>query len=623
MPRTSYGDEKREQSWKVIHALLQRKSVFAPGELEGVAIGYIDWESDSPVLRVSGTLADLSSLCGNGLSIDLIRESLTEHLGHKFLDILEDTRERRAGRGSDQWFFNIRLWSSNVEENEIEFDKLWKKKRSERSNKSGRLGDIVTPTSQTINLVINNFESVLSPYEGLIKDFLDRASFEFSNAEINKLSGNDFKQRLLEIIQQVSNANAAIIFHFREADKSWFPENISGETADAYSQLLSHEILAKLSKDKVITRESHGTVVTFNEDIFSIIPLEENSSLGLSKNSIIVLCDLPQNSIFVCDPAGRIVSSFYSISKDLLSQSIDNLESSILDALKQSFRFVSPNLYNRRFKIFCQNLHKMTVYFQPIVKLNPIRLYGWEALARDPITLKAPTGLFATAELWGIQFLTELDLYFLRKSTQLYRQAREEIKKNRDEETFPLAVNVYPDSIVRSSYIDEVERIIKSGDLYSAKLTLEISEKCALPLLNRGDDRPTWIEFKEKLREYARRGTEVTFAIDDFGVGHASVGRLVGLGLEYIKIDQEILKYDAPVRDGVIKFVRDTLIEANMKAPQIVLEGVDENYPLRSLLEPHLGAQLIQGYLIGQATEKIYSRLNNNQFNAIKKQLIK
>lgn len=151
--------------------------------------------------------------------------------------------------------------------------------------------------------------------------------------------------------------------------------------------------------------------------------------------------------------------------------------------------------------------------------------------------------------------------------------------------------------------------------LPTGKLILEVSEKSALPqTLHWNDDKPTWSEFRERLKEYARRKTGVRFAIDDFGVGHASVSRLIGLRLEYVKIDQEVLSYESEVRDSVIRFVRDALIESNGHAPHIVLEGVDENYPLRSIIRSDVGAQSIQGFLVGRASDKIYHRLSDDKY---------
>ncbi|NJM46379.1 MAG: EAL domain-containing protein [Alkalinema sp. RU_4_3] len=627
MPRTSYGDDKRKQSWRIIKSLLQKKHDSSDDRLmfEDLMIIYHDWEAQgSPSIEVKGTLASLSALCGENFSIEQVRESLNEHLSSRFLKILQDNRKRKAGRGADQWHFKISLWSIQIEENEEKFNTLWESRRPKQEKDSGRLRgrlqDVVASENRSNdNPTVSRLESVLAPYEDLVQEFVTTFNENFIDSSLKSISEANLRKGLLEIIRKVSDSDAVILYELSK--KTWQPKYNSGDEEDFYTQLIFSNILILLKRDEVFANDSHGIIIEFDGKMFSVIPLETTNSSSPARTSILILCNFSRNSIFKQDPVGRIISAFYTISKESLCQSIDNLESSVLDALKKSFRFVSLNLYNRRFELFCKQLFKMTVYFQAIVKLEPALLEAWEALARDPATMRAPVELFSAAELWGVKFLTELDLYFLRKSTQLYYEARVDTNKNRYHDILPLAVNVYPDSLMRSAYLQEIRTIIDKKILPAGKLILEISEKSALPqVLNWNDDKPTWFNFREHLKEYARQGTRVKFAIDDFGVGHASVSRLIGLRLEYVKIDQEVLGYEPKVRDSVIQFVRDALLESSGNAPHIVLEGVDEKYPLYSILDSNTGAQSIQGFLIGKASEKIYDRLNETQYKALQKQ---
>ncbi len=45
----------------------------------------------------------------SGLTIEEVREALNEHLGGKFLRIAVDQREQKAGRGAEQWKFQLKL----------------------------------------------------------------------------------------------------------------------------------------------------------------------------------------------------------------------------------------------------------------------------------------------------------------------------------------------------------------------------------------------------------------------------------------------------------------------------------------------------------------------------------
>lgn len=137
MPRTSYGDQKRSQSWKLLAALLQSKGDSNSDSItvENVTITYCNWSgTETPYLEVKATLKALAVL--SSLSIEQVRESLTEHLG-KHLEILEDRRSQKAGRGAENWTFVLQLWSRNLDENKREFEALWQLRKSgERPQRS-------------------------------------------------------------------------------------------------------------------------------------------------------------------------------------------------------------------------------------------------------------------------------------------------------------------------------------------------------------------------------------------------------------------------------------------------------------------------------------------------------
>jgi hypothetical protein len=77
MPRTSYGDEKREQAWTIVSVLLDQKVDDHTERvmLQDLTVAYKDWESqDSPSIEVRGTLSALSTLCGENFSVEQVRE---------------------------------------------------------------------------------------------------------------------------------------------------------------------------------------------------------------------------------------------------------------------------------------------------------------------------------------------------------------------------------------------------------------------------------------------------------------------------------------------------------------------------------------------------------------------
>ena len=101
------------------------------------------------------------------------------------------------------------------------------------------------------------------------------------------------------------------------------------------------------------------------------------------------------------------------------------LEKSIADILKTTYKYVNDKMYERRFALFCEDLKCIEIYFQPILYFDKnnmanINIESWEALARDSCTQNTPVALFETAELWGVRFQVELDLYCIRSALKKY-----------------------------------------------------------------------------------------------------------------------------------------------------------------------------------------------------------
>ena len=212
---------------------------------------------------------------------------------------------------------------------------------------------------------------------------------------------------------------------------------------------------------------------------------------------IMVICGLPRNSHLLGNAYGRILSSFYQSSQELLEPAL--VEAAIIDALKKDFQFVSESLYERRFQLFCERLQRVVVYFEPVICIdgNEFFISGWEALARDTESLTAPVDLFEAAELWGSRFKVELDQYFLKVAAKSYKEARK-LKQRRLSDVVPLSVNVYPESLVRTAYFEAVREILAEDIISPRNLVLEISEKSELPQFENGIKLDNPLAFFEK-----------------------------------------------------------------------------------------------------------------------------
>jgi EAL domain-containing protein (putative c-di-GMP-specific phosphodiesterase class I) len=462
--------------------------------------------------------------------------------------------------------------------------------------------------------LINNIDrrdylpNYLDVYEDLIQDLisnLSEASFVEDGLSSKK---SRFEDTILSLIQDSSEANFVLIFQSDEQGylsvtaQSDFVETSENQNLVAS---LTSKFLPSISIESIFNPEHHGIqkkCVVNGEDLhkfFVFIPLD----LG-PKSKFMVVAGLPETSKYLGDAYGKVISSFYHNCYNS-PRNIALVEAAVIDDLKEDYKFLSLSLYNRRFELFCNRLKTMTVYFEPILELDSLTISGWEALARDPENATAPYDLFHAAELGGVKFMIELDQHFLRVATEKYRDGRREIKQNRPHDILPLSVNVYPESLTRKAYFRTVQKIIQEDKLIPGnKLILEISEKISLPKYDTDKGpKASWLGFKAELVKYVRE-LEVRFAIDDFGVEHASVSQLAGLKPPYIKIDREILFHES--RDIIINFVHDLGASNTLSLSNVIVEGFDEEAPVSLRHLKDIGVKYIQGYIVNRAQPQIY-----------------
>ena len=462
----------------------------------------------------------------------------------------------------------------------------------------------------------------LEQFEYFIDDLIARLKdYFFSQKSTNNLSDNsEIKNHILEIIRDASKADFVFILSNDSQDncfvesQSHLSENID---ENAYINILNTIIFPIISHESVFNPTHHGTYKIHeygkgSANAFVMIPLKMPPEA-----EIMVVCGLPSNSYLLGDTYGRILSSFYQSSQRLLEPTL--IEAAIIDDLKKDFGFVSESLYEKRFNLFYERLQKMVVYFEPVICIDSDEFFisGWEALARDTQSFSAPVDLFKAAELWGPRFQIELDQYFLNVAVNSYRKARKS-KQRRPGDVVPLSVNVYPESLVRTAYFEAVKKIIKDNLISPRNLILEISEKSELPKFENGIrlDNPL-LFFKNKLLEYVHQ-FNIRFAIDDFGVGYASVSRLAGLNPCHVKIDREILHHKS--NDVIISFVHKIVKANNLHPPNVIVEGVDEATPISLHQLKKIGVTYIQGHIIGKPKPEIY-RLSQEKYEELKKMI--
>lgn len=218
---------------------------------------------------------------------------------------------------------------------------------------------------------------------------------------------------------------------------------------------------------------------------------------------------------------------------------------------------------------------ELSVFFQPIVRLEDCQPIAFEALARWHSAVKgtvAPMEFIPAAERMGI--INQLSVILLKKALQAAATWPPDIR---------LSFNLSANDINTSEGMAQIVQVITHSGMCPSRLDLEITETAVLQDLEKSS------QLVSTLRQL---GCGIT--LDDFGTGYASLSHLHALPLTRIKIDKSFV---ADIEHNAVshKIVKSLLALTHDMQLACVVEGVETPAHLQSLRE--LGALYGQGYL--------------------------
>lgn len=215
-------------------------------------------------------------------------------------------------------------------------------------------------------------------------------------------------------------------------------------------------------------------------------------------------------------------------------------------------------------------------HFQPLIDARTRQVVGFEALARwnrprDPIT---PDRFIALAERAGL--MDQL-------GESLLLQSLSEAGK------WPghsLSVNVSPLQLCNPRFPAQVRDALEKTGFDPRRLSMEVTEGA---LISNPDQARQAI--------HALKAIGVTFALDDFGSGYASIGVLRQFGFDRIKIDRSLL-VAADESDSGAEVIKATIALARALDVPVTAEGVERLEQADFLTQN--GCDQLQGYLLGR-----------------------
>jgi EAL domain-containing protein (putative c-di-GMP-specific phosphodiesterase class I) len=221
---------------------------------------------------------------------------------------------------------------------------------------------------------------------------------------------------------------------------------------------------------------------------------------------------------------------------------------------------------------------ELDIRFEQIVELRSGDVVGYEALARGPegSEVHSPQQIFGLAEEMGLLF--ELDSLCrhmaLERASTLPRGKK-------------LFLNCLPTAIRDPSFRNEgLRKILEKLQLPPGDLVLEISEKESIG---------NFAMFREMRDAYRELGVQI--AIDDAGVGYASLEAIMEVAPDFVKADIALVRgidSDPPRQEAL----RALNAMAHRLDARVIAEGIETEDELRTLRD--LGIPYGQGFFLGR-----------------------
>ncbi|GLH65380.1 EAL domain-containing protein [Parageobacillus sp. G301] len=238
----------------------------------------------------------------------------------------------------------------------------------------------------------------------------------------------------------------------------------------------------------------------------------------------------------------------------------------------------------------------ISLCYQPIVDTVSKRIIGLEALVRwkHPEIGEIPANEFITvAEENGL--IVSLGKHILITALHDLKHLHEI-----GFDHLYVSVNLSLRQLRHHDFTSLISQLLQKNKLQANYLELEITENIALC------DEKNIIYSIQKLKDIG-----VRIAIDDFGIGHSSIGYLRTFSVDTLKIDKSFI-FDVATNPNTAHLTSALITFAHNLNLQVVAEGVEKAEQLHFLEQHH--CDKIQGYLFSPPVsfEQLVSLLHNS-----------
>jgi EAL domain-containing protein (putative c-di-GMP-specific phosphodiesterase class I) len=215
-------------------------------------------------------------------------------------------------------------------------------------------------------------------------------------------------------------------------------------------------------------------------------------------------------------------------------------------------------------------------HYQPIYDIQTWRVVGYEGLFRTE-SLINPEITFELAR--KNKKLYELDSRSVHKALLTYINAGHLLRHEM------LFLNVFPSTLINPLFHTLLNRIINENGITRQQIIFEINE----------NDMVNFKKLKTAVENLKKLGFRI--AIDDFGKGISSLGSVIELKPDFVKLDKYFVEgiLLSEQKKDVINYLLHFCQKFNS---ELIVEGVEESSCLTFLKS--LGVRHAQGYLLGK-----------------------
>ncbi len=440
---------------------------------------------------------------------------------------------------------------------------------------------LYTNTTEEISRYIRKFEEVLKKFGNFIKGAISRSELVYALKRLEKEHRYKIRRSYIDLLTGLPNRAyflkkaMNILKTYRRVAVGIIDLDNFKWINDSFGHAVGDKVL-QLFAEKFRKRFADGFVARIAGDEFAFLIWGSEIRKRTEENLNKLLEDFKEPAniddfrINISFSAGIDLSEGKSPLNEILKRA-DIALYRAKELGKGRYAFFSKHLKEEINPSIMKKLHSdmFRVFFQPILNIKDLKVYGLEALIRTKIK----------------DISIEELVSFLEKPGSIYMIDRiciEEAIKHFSQENLSIHVNVSDTHLRRTDFITWLENTLESYAFNPENLVIEITER--KPIKFESD-----IEILKILRNYG-----IHISIDDFGEGYTSISYLQNIPASHVKIDKKLIK-DVDRDSKVLKVVQAIINTCKLFDMRVIAEGVERESQLEILRD--LGCDYVQGFL--------------------------